>query len=34
MRLHTRGGFGTTRVRTKPRRRDAIKAAVKGFLRG
>jgi hypothetical protein len=34
VRLHTRGGFGTTRVRTKARRRDSIKAAVKGFLRG
>jgi hypothetical protein len=32
VRLRTRGGFGTVRVRTQPRRRDALKAAVLGFL--
>lgn len=32
VRLRTRGGFGTVRVRTQPRRRDAVKAAVLGFL--
>ena len=34
IRLHTRGGFGTTRVRTQARRRDSIKAAMRGFLKG
>lgn len=32
VRLRTRGGFGTIRVRTQPRRRDALKAAVLSFL--
>ncbi len=32
VRVHTAGGFGTTRVRYKPRRRDTIKAAVRAVL--
>jgi hypothetical protein len=32
VKVRTRGGFGTTRIRNQPRRRDSIKAAVRGVL--